>query len=191
MVNVFKPTGIPPETNRLKIFLAGSIEMGKAVDWQTEIANILEYHDIDLYNPRRDDWDSSWEQDPTIGTKFEEQVSWEQDRIHESDVCVFFFDGDTKSPITLLELGVALASGIPCLIMCPENFWRYGNVCVTARRYENAGLWNNKVKFFEALKNVVDAFAEPVAETKIQVLDSVNESLKHYLISKYGKDIVL
>ncbi len=40
-----------------KIFLAGSIEMGKAVDWQTELTNKLADLDkVTILNPRRDDW---------------------------------------------------------------------------------------------------------------------------------------
>lgn len=44
------------------VFLAGSIEMGKAIDWQTQIENKLKDKlsgdtIVTLYNPRRDDWD--------------------------------------------------------------------------------------------------------------------------------------
>ena len=46
----------------ITVFLAGSIEMGKAVDWQTQIENELKDKldgdtVVTLYNPRRDDWD--------------------------------------------------------------------------------------------------------------------------------------
>jgi hypothetical protein len=43
----------------VSIFLAGSIEMGKAIDWQTSITKTLikEFENIYIVNPRRKDWD--------------------------------------------------------------------------------------------------------------------------------------
>lgn len=42
------------------VFLAGSIEMGEAEDWQAQV--VKELSDYTILNPRRGDWDSSWEQ---------------------------------------------------------------------------------------------------------------------------------
>lgn len=53
----------PPETLNIKfkehsLFLAGSIEMGKAENWQDRITKAFEgIDDIVILNPRRDDWD--------------------------------------------------------------------------------------------------------------------------------------
>jgi len=50
----------PPEklpTNIKGIFLAGSIEMGKAEDWQKKVESLLKNENIVIFNPRRDDWD--------------------------------------------------------------------------------------------------------------------------------------
>ena len=41
------------------VFLAGSIEMGAAWDWQKYVEKKLKKENITLFNPRRDDWDSS------------------------------------------------------------------------------------------------------------------------------------
>lgn len=79
----------PEET--ISIFLAGSIEMGKAEPWQERLADELKDYDCVLFNPRRPDWDSSWTQDPTPGTKFHEQVTWELDHINKSDLVIFLF----------------------------------------------------------------------------------------------------
>lgn len=43
------------------IFLAGSIEMGKAENWQDKVVRLLKDKEVIIFNPRRDDWDSSWE----------------------------------------------------------------------------------------------------------------------------------
>ncbi len=115
------------------VFLAGSIEMGKAVDWQTQLTNELSHLDITILNPRRDDWDSSWEQ--TIkNEQFKTQVRWELTALEQADVVVMYFDPATKSPISLLELGLFAKTG-KLLVCCPEGFWRKGNVDVVCEMY--------------------------------------------------------
>jgi len=120
------------------VFLAGSIEMGKAIDWQTQIENELKERlggeqMVTLYNPRRDDWDSSWTQ--TIeDDNFREQVEWELNALNEADKIVVFIDPETKSPITLLEIGLHAESRKMC-VCCPEGFYRKGNVDVVCNNY--------------------------------------------------------
>jgi len=114
------------------VFLAGSIEMGKAEKWQDRLANELSDYEVVLFNPRRDDWDSSWVQDPTPGTKFHEQVSWELEHIRKSDLVVFYFDPNTQSPITLLELGYVIGSGMQAIVCCPDGYFRKGNVIISS-----------------------------------------------------------
>lgn len=46
----------------LSVFLAGSIEMGSAENWQARVERELADYDVLIFNPRRDDWDSSWVQ---------------------------------------------------------------------------------------------------------------------------------
>ncbi len=115
----------------ITIFLAGSIEMGKAEPWQERLAAELSDYDCVLYNPRRTDWDSSWVQDPTLGTQFNKQVTWELEHINEADLVIFYFDPATQSPITLLKLGYALGSDIPVVVCCPDGYFRKGNVVIT------------------------------------------------------------
>lgn len=115
-----------------KIFLAGSIEMGKAEKWQDKLATDLQDKRVILFNPRRDDWDSSWVQDPTEGTQFHQQVSWELEHINRSDLVVFYFDPETQSPITLMELGYCIGMDKPMVICCPDGYFRKGNVVITA-----------------------------------------------------------
>ena len=121
------------------IFLAGSIEMGKAEDWQTRVTNALSDLNCVILNPRRDDWDSSWEQKIT-NPQFKEQVQWELRALEQSDLIVMYFDPATMSPISLLELGLhAKDSGEDrhpeLIVCCPEGFWRKGNVDIVCERY--------------------------------------------------------
>jgi len=119
----------------IKVFLAGSIEMGKAEDWQTRLTAMLEGLDLCILNPRRDDWDTSWEQKIT-NPQFNEQVTWELQALEDADVIVMYFDPNTKSPISLLELG--LFKHKPMVVLCPEGFWRKGNVDIVCERYNIA-----------------------------------------------------
>ncbi len=45
-----------------------------------------------------------------------------------------YFDPNTKSPISLLELGLYAASD-KLTVCCPEGFWRKGNVDIVCERY--------------------------------------------------------
>lgn len=65
-----------------------------------------------------------------------------------------YFDPSTKSPISLLELGILTANPNKLLVCCPEGFWRKGNVDVVCRKY-NIHQINDKDSFFKAIMHVV------------------------------------
>ena len=115
------------------VFLAGSIEGDTAEKWQDIIIEKFKDKPITLLNPRRDSWDSNWKQ--TINNKpFKEQVEWELSALEQVDMIVLYFDKSTKSPISLLELGLFANSG-KLIVCCPEGFWRKGNVDIVCKRY--------------------------------------------------------
>jgi len=137
-MRVVKAPGKLP-IDEISVFLAGSIEMGKAVDWQTRVTEALKDINCVVLNPRRDDWDSSWEQKIT-NPQFREQVEWELSALDSATFIVFYFDPATMSPISLLELGLhAKNSWKPLhpqvIVCCPEGFWRKGNVDIVCQRY--------------------------------------------------------
>ena len=115
------------------IFLAGSIEMGVAEDWQTQVTEqFAMYENVTRLNPRRDEWDSSWEQ-RMHNPQFCEQVTWELDALSNANVIIMYFSPGTKSPISLLELGLFVDSNI--FVCCPDDFWRKGNVEIVCDRF--------------------------------------------------------
>jgi len=133
--------------DKIKIFLAGSIEVGLAEGWQElvapKIAAAIECLATDertiatdhfvLLNPRRDDWDSTWKQtrdDP----QFRGQVTWELSSLQRADWILMYFDPATRSPISLLELGLHAGSG-KLVVVCPDGFWRKGNVDIVCEFY--------------------------------------------------------
>lgn len=115
------------------IFLAGSIEMGKAEDWQTRATNLLSVNDNVILNPRRRDWDSSWEQ-KIENAQFNQQVTWELDALDIANFILMYFQPGTQSPISLLELGL-YADTSKLVVVYPEGFWRKGNVDIVCKRY--------------------------------------------------------
>ena len=131
------------------IFLGGSIEMGKAGRWQDKLINQFKNEPVTFWNPRRDDWDSSWEQDPTPGTEFHTQVIWELDAQDEADILVYYFDPETKAPITLLELGAHKDENT--VVACPDGYFRKGNVVIFCRKY-NIPVLNSLSELVNVLK---------------------------------------
>lgn len=117
------------------LFLAGSIEMGKARKWQEELYGLMWNRFTFVYNPRRLDWDSAWAQE-IDDNQFNAQVNWELDMIDEATHVVFYFDPLTKSPITLMELGLVAGtkSDNQVTVCCPKGYWRKGNVDIICER---------------------------------------------------------
>ena len=134
MATVLKPpTPLPPTLSQPSVFLAGSIEMGRAELWQDAVAAALRDELLIILNPRRDDWDASWEQS-SANPQFVAQVTWELDAQERADLIAIYFAPETYAPITLLELGLFAASG-KLLVCCPPGYWRKGNVDVVCTRY--------------------------------------------------------
>ena len=124
------------KTCEFSVFLAGSIELGKAVNWQSKVEEFLTAtkfsNNIIVLNPRRDNWDDSWKQSIT-DKNFNEQVTWELDSQERCDINAIFFDPKTKAPISLLELGLFHDKNV--VVCCPDGFYRKGNVEITCRKY--------------------------------------------------------
>jgi hypothetical protein len=132
-IEVQAPNEVVLDTEYTNIFLAGSIEMGVAEHWQKRVIDALSDKPIRFLNPRRDDWDSSWSQD-IHNDEFVEQVIWELTSLEQSHLVIMYFDPKTKSPISLLELGLH-AKEQKLIVLCPEGFWRKGNVDVVCEYY--------------------------------------------------------
>ena len=127
------------------IFLAGSIEQGKAVDWQQSACQFFNKQEGYIFNPRRSKWNDKLEQS-IKEPEFYEQVTWELSALDVAQVIAMYFDPDTKSPISLLELGLYAASG-KLVVCCPERFWRKGNVDIVCERF-NIPVVEDMTRFF-------------------------------------------
>lgn len=155
MAQVVKAPNTDRTMNSRTVFLAGSIDMGKAVNWQERIEEALDtYNDITVYNPRRDDWDSSWVQDIS-NPQFNEQVNWELDHLEKATLVVFYFDPAGPAPITLMELGLC-AGFTDIVVCCPEGYWRRGNVQIVCDRF-GIELLDNIDDFVEYIQDWADS----------------------------------
>jgi hypothetical protein len=143
MISLIKPDNetLPQPDSNISLFLGGTIDLANSEDWQTEIYNRLKdvddtlgfFDNIDVLNPRRDAWDSSWAQKQS-NPQFNEQVNWELDNIEDSDIIFFNILPDSKSPITLMEIGLCKDKR-SVIVCCPEGFYRKGNVDIVCSRY--------------------------------------------------------
>ena len=141
MIKIFKPPQKVSWDQRKSVFLAGTIDNGDSVDWQARVEKELADLDVTILNPRRDEWDAALEQ--TIENEiFRAQVNWELDGLDGVSQIFMYFAPGSKSPITLLELGL-YAQSSKLVIVCPTGFWRRGNIEVVADKY--------KIPLFESL----------------------------------------
>lgn len=133
------PNRIKVDNNHDRLFLAGSIEMGKAERWQDAVIQKIKdykdprYVDLTIFNPRRHDWDNSWEQ-TYENPFFSQQVNWELNSLDHSNHILFYFSPGTVSPVTMLELGLHIRAK-NLIVVCPEGFHRKGNVDIVCERY--------------------------------------------------------
>ncbi|MBX4206082.1 nucleoside 2-deoxyribosyltransferase domain-containing protein, partial [Candidatus Microgenomates bacterium] len=104
---------------------------------------------------KSDDWDNSWTQ--SIYTdQFKKQVDWELSGLEKADTVIFYFAKNTKSPITLMELG--LICGLAnkkeknIVVYCDPDFWRRGNIEIMCERYSLA-FYTDKAEFLSYVKD--------------------------------------
>lgn len=133
-IEIQPPNEVKIPKGYTSVFLAGSIEMGLAENWQKKLVKDLQSKPFVFLNPRRKDWNSSWKQKIT-DKNFNGQVTWELDGLESCDIIVMYFDPETDSPISLLELGLHARSK-KMVVLCPEGFWRKGNVDVVCEKYD-------------------------------------------------------
>jgi hypothetical protein len=174
MGKVYTPPTLIEEEDYVQhmVFLAGSIEMDKAENWQDRLCEkLIKIDNLTILNPRRPNWDSSWEQS-IDNPFFVEQVNWELDGIESADTLIFYFDPKTKSPITLLELGMVsqMALGKNIILCCPKGFWRKGNVDIVTERIK---------KFIIEESDIYpESNALKLVDSKFRVVESLDELIR-------------
>ena len=70
----------------------------------------------------------------------DKQVNWELDHLERADIIIMNILASSKSPISLMEIGLFVKSG-KLLVFCPKNYYRYDNVRIVCERF-NIPLFN-------------------------------------------------
>ena len=144
MTTIITPDNIPSTSPFAPVlFLAGSIEQGKATNWQQKAIEFYsaqqEISDLTIVNPRREVWPSELEQS-IQNAEFYFQVSFELQHLEGADAVIMWLEPGTMSPISLFEFGLltgwaSMGALNKLVIGCPNGFWRKGNVEVVTNRY--------------------------------------------------------
>lgn len=116
------------------VFLAGATTQVDGHNWRELVRTALFEVPLTIYDPYRKDWDSSWREDIDF-TPYREQVEWELDKQDKADIVVLYFDPATQAPISLLELGLCARVPGKAIVLCPEGYWKRGNVQIVCRKY--------------------------------------------------------
>lgn len=161
-MKVFTAPQVPKDYQENTIFLAGSIEQNKADRWQDKVIKAIKRLPGTVYNPRREAWDETWKEG---SPELIEQIQWEIRHLDDSDTIFFYFQGDTLSPISLLELGLALGWSAladeewptTVIVVCEPNFWRRTNVEVTCAVAHHVKVYDTLDEGIEALKAHIKA----------------------------------
>ena len=145
-----------PDREEVSIFLAGTIDNGESYDWQNDIIKTFEKLEKELpveliiYNPRRSEWDKN-----ASKKMLEEQIRWEQNHLDKADWIIMVLSDDSKSPISLLELGL-YASSEKLIVFCTDKFYRYDNVRLTCEQYLIPLINSTNISdIIEEIKNVI------------------------------------
>ncbi len=136
----------------IRLFLGGTIDQGQARDWQAEV--VKSFEDVDgltILNPRRDNWDAGLDHDTSQGSIFEQQIKWEMMAQDQADFKLYNFEPNSKSPVTMLEVG-AWADSATTVVVCSPDFWRHGNIKLFCD-------WRN-IPFFEDLEPALKILRE-------------------------------
>lgn len=141
-LEITPPNQIPLIGNEVKIFLAGTIDNGDSEDWQA-IARKYLIRNFDkigytkkrllVLNPRRVEWNPDLKQS-FESPEFFQQVTWEMDAMEKSNLIIMNFLPNSKSPITLLELGL-FAKSRKVMVCCPDEFYRSGNIQIVCNKF--------------------------------------------------------
>lgn len=164
---IYKPTQNIAKRDMSKkyVFLGGSIENGKAKDWQKDMTEFYTSLGYGVFNPRRDDWNADWKQDFT-NPQFFQQVIWELNALDNADLILFYIDPATVSPITLYEFGRYSTSGKVTMV-CPDGFFRKGNIDIAC--------FKDNIPLFDTLEDYKRYF-QYIYDTKRESIQNKNHN---------------
>jgi hypothetical protein len=131
---IYAPSDESPLDGVKSFFLAGATSKVDTRDWRDVLIASVSDIPVTIYNPYRPDWDSSWREDINF-TPYREQVEWELDKQDKADFVIIYFHPDTQAPISLLEFGICMRTPEKAIVVCPEGYWKRGNVEIVCQKF--------------------------------------------------------
>lgn len=98
-----------------RIFLAGSMDVNVTNTWRNSIVNEL-YNTYDFFDPTIDNHDN------LTDTQMRNHILWELKALELSDIVLLNLLPESKSPISLIELGMYVKTN-KLIVVCPEEFY--------------------------------------------------------------------
>jgi len=119
-----------PEKNSSEkyVFLAGSIDNSYFGDWRKKIIKKIETK-VNVFDPTNKKHNS------LSNAEMKSHILWELDALAISDKILLNFLPDSKSPISLVELGLYVASN-KLIVVCPIEFYKSSYVYTLCKKYD-------------------------------------------------------
>jgi hypothetical protein len=141
------------DVKQMSIFLAGTIDMGDAPEWQRDIVKEWDKFDVVFFNPRRPDWDSDFGSKEVLN-----QVNWELDAMDKANIILVNILEESESPITIAET-YRHAGSAKLFVACPKGFYRYDNIKAVCEHYKSP-LYNSWDELKEDFEKNMDSLIE-------------------------------
>lgn len=126
---------IPEKNSHEKyVFLAGSIDNRYFGNWRKETAKKLETK-VNVFDP------TNMKHDSLNDAEMKSHIIWELDALAIADKILLNFLPDSKSPISLVELGLYVASN-KLIVVCPKEFYKSRYVFTLCEKY-NTPIFEN------------------------------------------------
>lgn len=125
-IEIVAPNSYPE--SKFKVFLAGAIDMGAAIDWQSWVVQQFADDDIAILNPRRPEF--------TPDT-LDEQIKWELQALEDATMILLWFPKDAKAPISFFEAGLWWHDH-KLIVGAEYGFYRRRNLELTSEWHERS-----------------------------------------------------
>ncbi|CAL2083375.1 nucleoside 2-deoxyribosyltransferase domain-containing protein [Tenacibaculum sp. 190524A02b] len=131
------------ENNYQYYFLAGSIDYQSKTPWRKTIIEKSSKR-IHFFDPTNKNHHN------LSDTEMKNQIEWELNTLELSDKIILNFLGYSKSPISLVEMGLYAQSG-KLIIICPPEFYQNRYMYPLASKY-NIPLFKNLCEFLDSFQ---------------------------------------
>lgn len=154
------------------IFLGGTIDNGKAPNWQKKFVDECpDLNFLTIFNPRITEWNTSIKE--TINdTRFFKHVAWEQEGLKYASLIFMYFIGGSVSIISMSELGQYANSG-KLIVVAEKDYHKRGNIeflsvqegfplFETFEQGRHAAISSVTQKYIDDIKNQFDFYAHEI-----------------------------